>query len=168
MDLTIRDVEPADAEGVVGILNPIIEARRHTAFSEAFSIDFERDYIANFPMRGVWKVAMQPADSRLVGFQVLEPFGPYTKAFDHVATIGTYVDLAQQRQGIATALFAASLGAARQKGYEKIFTFVRADNPAALATYRANGFEVVGMARRHAKIDGQYIDEILIEKSLNL
>ena len=88
-------------------------------------------------------------------------------AFDHVATIGTYVDLGQRRLGIATALFEASLGAARQKGYEKIFTFVRADNPAALATYRANGFEVVGTARRHAKIDGRYIDEILIEKSLN-
>ena len=168
MDLTIRDVEPSDAEGVVGILNPIIEARRHTVFSEPFSIDFERDHIAKFPSRGVWKVAMRPADGRLVGFQVLEPFGPYTKAFDHVATIGTYVDLVQRRQGIATALFEASLGAARHKGYEKIFTFVRADNPAALATYRANGVEVVGTARRHAKIDGQYIDEILIEKTLNL
>jgi hypothetical protein len=35
-----------------------------------------------------------------------------------------------------------------------------------LATYRANGFEVIGTARRHAKIDGRYVDEILIEKSL--
>jgi RimJ/RimL family protein N-acetyltransferase len=43
---------------------------------------------------------------------------------------------------------------------------VRADNAAALATYRAHGFEVIGTARRHAKIDGRYIDEILIEKAL--
>jgi len=48
-----------------------------------------------------------------------------------------------------------------------IFTFVRADNAAALATYRAHGFEIVGTARRHAKIDGRYIDEILIEKPLD-
>jgi L-amino acid N-acyltransferase YncA len=92
--------------------------------------------------------------------------GPYTRAFDHVGTIGTYVDLEQRRRGIAKALFAATFEAARQKGYEKIFTFVRADNPAALATYQAQGFGVVGRARKHAKIDGRYIDEILIEKSL--
>jgi L-amino acid N-acyltransferase YncA len=166
MDLTIRDAKPDDAEGIVGILNPIIEARRHTAFTEPFSAAVEREYIVNFPSRGVWKVAAWQSDGRLVGFQVLEPFATYTRAFDHVATLGTYVDLAQRRQGIATALFAATLAEAGRKGYEKIFTFVRADNPAALATYRANGFSVIGTARSHAKIDGEYVDEILIERIL--
>lgn len=167
MDWAIRDVEIADAEGVVGILNPIIEGRQHTVFSDPVGIEAEREYIANFPARGVWKVAVRPADGRLVGFQVLEPIAGYTRALDHVATLGTYVDLAQRRQGIASALFDATVEAARRKGYEKIFTFVRADNPAALATYRANGFSVVGVAQRHAKIDGRYIDEILIERLLD-
>jgi L-amino acid N-acyltransferase YncA len=167
MDLTVRDVEPADAEALVGILNPIIEARVYTALCEPFTVDAERDYIAKFPSRGIWKVAVRAADHRLVAFQVLEPFGSYTKAFDHVGTLGTYVDLGQRRQGIAATLFRVTVEAARQKGYEKIFTFVRADNPVALATYRAHGFEVIGVARQHAKIDGRYIDEILIERSLD-
>jgi len=72
--------------------------------------------------------------------------------------------LTLRRQGIARRLFAATFDAAREKGYEKIFTFVRADNPAALQTYLRQGFVVVGNAKRQAKIDGQYIDEILIEK----
>ena len=165
MDLRVRDVVPADAEAVVGILNPIIEARVHTVFDLPFSVDTERDYIVKFPTRGVWKVALRRSHARLVGFQVLEPFGPYTKAFDHVGTLGTYVDLEHRRQGIAKALFAATFEAARQKGYEKIFTFVRADNSAALTSYRAQGFAVIGTARNHAKIDGRYIDEILIEKA---
>ena len=164
MDLMLRDVTPADAEAVIGILNPIIAARIHTVFDEPFSIEDENDYIARFPVRGIWKIAARRSDGHVVGFQVLEPFGSYTKAFDHVGNIGTYVDLAQRRQGIARALFASTLEAARDKGYEKLFTFVRADNPAALSTYRTHGFEVVGTARRHAKIDGRYIDEILIEK----
>ena len=157
---------PEDAEAIVRILNPIISARVYTAFDEPFSIEAERDYIAGFPSRGIWKVAARPS-GQVVGFQVLEPFGPYTRAFDHVGTLATYVDLAQRRQGIAKALFRATYEAARQKGYEKIFTFVRADNSAALATYQAHGFEIVGVARRHAKIDGRYIDEILIEKALD-
>jgi L-amino acid N-acyltransferase YncA len=166
MDLLLRDVEPADAADIVGILNPIIAARVYTAFDAPFTSDTERDYIAKFPARGVWKVAMLRSAARVVGFQVLEPFGPYTRAFDHVGSLGTYVDLEQRRRGIAKALFAATFEAARAKGYEKIFTFVRADNPGALATYQAQGFEVVGRARQHAKIDGHYIDEILIERFL--
>lgn len=167
MDLTVRDVVPADAQAVVEILNPIIEARLYTVLDAPFTADEERDFIMKFPPRGIWKIAQRRADARVVGFQVLEPFGPYTKAFDHVATLGTFVELSARRQGIAKALFAATFEAARRKGYEKIFTFVRADNPAALATYCAHGFEVIGTARRHAKIDGRYVDEILIEKTFD-
>lgn len=165
MSIAIRDVVAGDAEGVVGVLNPIIEARIYTAFDTPFSVEAERDYIIRFPSRGVWKVAVR-ANQQLLGFQVVEPFGPYTRAFDHVGTLGTFVDLQVRRQGIAKALFASTFQAARQKGYEKLFTFVRADNPAALAAYTGQGFDVVGMARRHAKIDGRYIDEVIIEKTL--
>jgi L-amino acid N-acyltransferase YncA len=166
MDLTVRDAGPDDAEAIVAILNPIIEARIHTAFATPFTVAAEHEYLLKFPARGIWKVAVRQSDNRVVGFQVLEPFGPYTPAFDHVGTLGTYVGLAHRRQGIATALFAATFAAARQQGYEKLFTFVRADNPVALAAYRGQGFEIVGRARNHAKIDGRYIDEILIEKTL--
>jgi len=86
MDLLVRDVVPADAEAIVGILNPIIEARAYTAFDAPFTSDSERDYIVKFPPRGVWKVSVRRSDGRIVGFQVLEPFGPYTRAFDHVPT----------------------------------------------------------------------------------
>ena len=96
----------------------------------------------------------------------MEPFAAYTGAFDHVGTLGTYVDLELRRQGVATRLFEATLDAAPRKGYEKIFTFVRADNPAALQTYLGQGFVVIGTAKGHARIDGRYIDEILIEKFL--
>jgi L-amino acid N-acyltransferase YncA len=165
-DLSIRDATPADAEAIVAILNPIIEARIYTVFDAPFSVETERDYITRFPARGIWKVAVSAADRRLVGFQVMEPFGPYTRAFDHVGTLGTYVDLELRRRGIAGRLFAATFDAAVRKGYEKAFTFVRADNPAALQTYLGQGFVVVGMAKRHVRIDGHYVDEVLIEKWL--
>jgi L-amino acid N-acyltransferase YncA len=162
----IRDVQPTDAEGIVGIFNPIIEAGTYTIFDTPFSVEAERAYIKNFPARGVWKVAVRTADHRILGFQVLEPFATYAKAFDHVGTLGTYVDLTMRRQGIARCLFDASLSAASSKGYEKLFTFVRADNPSALATYVANGFRVIGIAAKHARVGGRYVDEVLIERQL--
>ena len=164
--VTIRDVVASDAAALVGILNPIIEARVFTAFDTPFSVEEERDYVRGFPSRGVWKVATLPGEDRVVGFQILEPFASYTGAFDHVGTLGTFVHLAHRRQGVARALFAATFDAARRNGYEKLFTFVRADNRAALQTYLAHGFTVIGTARNHAKFDGRYVDEILIERFL--
>jgi L-amino acid N-acyltransferase YncA len=166
-ELVIRDATLADAEAIVGILNPIISARIYTVLDARLTVAAERDFIARFPARGVWKIAVRPDDGRALGFQVLEPFAGYTSAFDHVATLGTFVDLEQRRRGVARALFAATLEAARQKGYTKIFTFVRADNPAALATYLAQGFDILGTARKHARIDGTCIDEVMIERHLD-
>lgn len=166
MDMLVRDVVPSDAEAIVEILNPIIAARVYTVFDAPFTVETERDYIARLPPRGIWKVAVRDEDQRLVGFQVMEPYAAYTHAFDHVGTLGTYVDLGLRRKGIARRLFAATLDAAVRKGYDKAFTFVRADNPAALHTYLGQGFVVIGNAKRQLRLDGSYIDEILIEKWL--
>lgn len=166
MQLSIRKATPEDAEAVVGILNPIIEAGTFTAFDTPFSVEDERDYIAHLPERGIFLVAVREPQGTLAGFQSLEPFASYTHAFDHVGILGTYVDLELRRRGIAGALFDAMFEAARDRGYEKLFTFIRADNPAALKTYTSRGFQIVGIAERQARIDDCYIDEVLIEKFL--
>ena len=112
----------------------------YTVLDTHFTAEAERQFILNFPPRGVLHVAVRRPDQRVVGFQSLEPFATYTHAFDHVGIIGTYVDLSYRRQGIGTCLFGATFEAARHKGYEKLFTFVRADNTAALASYLKHGF----------------------------
>jgi L-amino acid N-acyltransferase YncA len=166
VDWLVRAARPEDAEAIVGIFNPIIATGLYTVFDTPFTVAAERDYILNFPAQGVFHVAVRREDQQLVGFQSMEPFATYTQAFAHVGVIGTYVKLALRRQGIAASLFAATFAAARRKGYEKIFTFVRADNPAALATYLRCGFQIVGTASRQAKLNGSYVDEIIIEKFL--
>ena len=166
MQLLIRPAQPEDAAAIVAIFNPIIETGKYTAFDTSFTVEAEREYIANFTARGIFHVAVRQDDQRIVGFQSMEPFATYTRAFDHVGVVGTYVDLAERRQGIAGQLFAATFEAARQKGYEKLFTFIRADNPAALATYQQQGFQIIGTAHRPAKINGSYVDEIMVERFL--
>jgi L-amino acid N-acyltransferase YncA len=162
----IRDARVEDAEDMVAILNPIIAARCYTALDTPVSVETQREFIRTFSPRGIFHVAVDTTSHRVIALQDVSPFGDYTHAFDHVGVIGTFVELTRRRQGIATQLFDATFEAARKKGYEKFFTFVRADNDAALKTYLGQGFRIVGTARRHAKIDGTYVDEILIEKFL--
>jgi RimJ/RimL family protein N-acetyltransferase len=47
-----------------------------------------------------------------------------------------------------------------------LFTFIRADNPTALAAYLKHGFRIVGTAQKQAKIQGRYVDEIIVERFL--
>lgn len=163
MEPRVREARPDDAAEVVRILNPIIEAGAFTVLDTPFSVEAERRFIESFPARGIFHVAEDRAAGSLLGFQDVSPFADYTRAFDHVGVIGTFVDLSLRRQGIARRLFLATFEAARLKGYEKFFTFIRADNEAALATYRRHGFEVIGTARRQARMKNGYVDEILVE-----
>jgi L-amino acid N-acyltransferase YncA len=161
VDITIRDATTADAEPIARILNSIITAGVYTALDTTFSVEEERAFIERFPARGVFHVAV--ADGQVAGFQNVEPFATYTRAFDHVGVIGTYVDLELRRRGVGSRLFQATFAKARTRGFEKLWAFVRSDNPAALSAYQRHGFTVIGTARRHARIGGRYIDEVMIE-----
>ena len=165
-DIQIRAAGLDDAEALVSLLNPIIEAGT-TALDTMLTVAGEHAYIASLPARAIFLVAAQPLDGTLVGCQSVEPFTTTeTHAFDHVGVMGTWVAVGHQRRGIGRRLFEAMFEQARRKDYEKIFTYVRADNAAGIAAYLGQGFRVIGTAERHAKIDGRYIDEVLIERFL--
>jgi L-amino acid N-acyltransferase YncA len=167
MDLVIRKVSPGDASDIVRIFNPIISAGIYTVLDAPLTIEGQHSYIEALPDRAIFHIAQRTSDGSIVGFQSMAPFpDPYTHAFDHVGVIGTWVDLDCHRQGVAKSLFRAMFESAPKKGYEKIFTYIRADNPIALATYESQGFQIVGRAVRQAKLRGHYIDEMIVERML--
>lgn len=146
MNWIIREAKTQDAQGIINILNPIIEEGRYTILDISFTLEEEVAFIEGFPKQGLFNVAVHPETCRVVGFQVIEPFASYTHAFDHVGVIGTFVGVGYKRQGIASGLFEASYDKAITKGYEKLFAYVRSDNNRALATYLKQGFEEIGIA----------------------
>jgi L-amino acid N-acyltransferase YncA len=162
----IREVRPADAEEIVGVFNPIIEAGCYTTFVSPFTVSDERAFIQSFPARGSFLGVFDAQTGQLRGFQVATPVASYTSALDHVGEIGTYVSLGHQRQGVAGHLYRATFEAAKTKGFEKLLAWVRADNEAGLRSYTRYGFERVGVAKRHAKIGERYLDEVIFERWL--
>jgi L-amino acid N-acyltransferase YncA len=164
MTLIVREVRLEDAGAIINILNPIIATNKYSVLLKPLAAESHQAYIQTFPERGVYHVAL--AGEHVVGLQTVEPTAYYTTAFDHVGDIGTFVNLDLRGRGIAKTLFAATFERAQAKGYEKLIAQVRSDNPIALKTYQAQGFNIISTAKRHAKINGQYIDEIFIEKFL--
>jgi len=84
MDLLIREPCPDDAEGIVHILNPIIEAGGLTVLDKTFTVDEEREFIASFLMSGMGKI-MDPAGTQqymAAGYHVHEEFGDNGRIID--------------------------------------------------------------------------------------
>jgi len=164
--LKVRPASADDAAGIAAVLNPIIEGGRHSLLDTPFTVEEERAYIDSLPARAFIHAA-ETADGRIVGFQTVEPWNTFvTGEFDHVATMGTYVDEEHRRHGVGAALAQATFAAARAIGYAKVFTDLRADNLDSLCYHLSLGFDVVGTARGHARLRGREIDVVFIEAFL--
>lgn len=164
--IVVRPVTVDDAEEVAGVLNEAIVGGRHSLLDTPFSVEDERTYIAGYPERGVFNVA-ELAGEGVVAAQSLERFSPYvTHAHDHVLSMGTWVRESFRRRGVGTRLAHASFAQARERGFEKVFTDIRADNVESLAFHLALGFTVVGAARRQARIGDRHFDVVFVERFL--
>jgi L-amino acid N-acyltransferase YncA len=164
MEFSIRKVREEDAESIVEVLNPIIQAGTYTIMDEQLSVDDQIDYIRGFPKRGVFNVAVCNDSHKVLGLQSVEPLSTSVCAFRHVGEIGTFVSLGLHRKGIGGSLSQATFQAAKEQGFIKLSATVRADNPRAVSFYQSQGFSVIGTAQRHAFVGGRYIDEVLLEK----
>ena len=162
---SVRRATPDDAAGVAAVLNGVIAGGRHSLLDTPFTAAEERASIEALPERSCLHVA--EAAGEIVAFQTVIPWNTFaTHEFDHVATMGTYVDARQRRRGVGAALAAASFAAALAMGYEKVFTDLRADNLDSLGYHLALGFTIVGVARRQARLAGRDIDVMFIERFL--
>ncbi len=167
MELTIRTVREEDAESIVELLNPIIREGMYTVISQEFSIEDQIGFIRGFPDRGVFNVAVCSDTQRVIGFQDVQPMFNDIDAFKHVGEISTFISLNSHRKGVGKALSQVTFQEMKDRGYKKIMAMIRADNPGALDFYASQGFEVIGKAKKHAFINGKYIDEVLTEKFLD-
>jgi L-amino acid N-acyltransferase YncA len=163
--MIIRPVTLRDTRAVIDVLNPIIEEGKYTILDKPYTLEEEIQFIKTFPETGIFNVADE--EGVIQGFHVIERiYAPYTHAFNHVGQVGTFIGKEHQRRGVGRRLILESEKFAIEKGYRKLFAFIRADNLRSLEFHEALGFEEIGRAKEHVQIRGEYIDEIFMEKLL--
>ena len=167
MEFSIRTAREDDAESIVELLNPIIQAGTYTIMDEQISVNDQIDFIRGFPKRGVFNVAVCNDSHQVLGLQDVQPISTEVNAFKHVGEISTFVLLTSHRKVIGRTLSQATFQATKELGFKKICATVRADNPPAVAFYQSQGFRVIGTAQKHAFVRGKYIDEVFMEKFID-
>ncbi len=166
MNYSIRRGTAEDAGSIAGLLNTIIDAGVYTIMTESITVDDQADWIRSFPERGVFNVAVSSDDGTVLGLQDVVSASPDVRTFSHVGEISTFVSLSALRSGIGRRLSQRTFAAASELGFEKLTATIRADNAGALAFYQSQGFEIAGKLRKHALVQGGYVDEVLTEKFL--
>ena len=164
MKLIIRPVREEDAAAIIRLLNPIIATGIYTAMDEPFSVTDQINFIRGFPHHGIYHIALD-AEQKALGIQDVMPIST-SNVFRHVGEISTFIALGSHRQGVGQSLCRATFKAVQAQGFLKLQATVRGDNPSALAFYKSQGFEPIGIARKHAYLHGKFVDEILLEKFL--
>ena len=164
MDVQIRRATVNDAQGIVDVINSVIQEGGLTAIYPTLTVQEEEAYIQGLDERSAIFVA--EISGAILGLQSIDPFDPYTQAMNHVATMGTWVYRNFRGRGVGTQLFAETLRFSRKRGYEKFVIYVRAGNRDAQDFYRKMGFVPKFLLERQIKIGSRYDDEVLMEMFL--
>jgi ribosomal protein S18 acetylase RimI-like enzyme len=89
------------------------------------------------------------------------------EASRHVLEIkGLSVSPAHRRRGVGRALVHAAIRTARAAGARRLTLRVLAHNDDARALYARCGFEVEGVLRGYFRLDGRYVDDVLMALDL--
>jgi L-amino acid N-acyltransferase YncA len=159
--LTVRPATTADAAAVAAIYNEAIAERIATFETrERISTDVE-SWLGDD--RRPFLVATR--DGAVVGFARVGPYSDRA-VYAGVGEHGVYVARAAREGGVGRRLLEELCAAAEAAGLHKLTGRIFADNAMSLAVHTAAGFTVVGVQRRHARLDGEWKDCVLVERLL--
>jgi ribosomal protein S18 acetylase RimI-like enzyme len=122
------------------------------------------------PFFGAWAqpedVLVAEDDGLVVGYVTLGQ-GLDLPSHQHVLDVtGLAVDPAQQGRGVGHRLLAACVEQARARGARKLSLRVLGTNGRARQLYESSGFRVEGVLRGEFRLDGRYVDDVLMARDL--
>lgn len=92
--------------------------------------------------------------------------GSSLRRLRHRVNLGISILEEYHNQGLGTTLMRLLIQKAKELGKTKVELEVRKDNPNAVKIYRRTGFEIEGIRKNGFKVDGDYIDLILMGREV--
>ena len=161
--LRIRPATVGDAAPICRIYNQGIEDRVATLETEERT---PAERAAWLEARGPrHPVLVAEGDGAVVGWASLNMFNA-RRAYEHVADLSLYVEREARGQGVGRQLLDAVVARARELGYHKLVLAAFPWNEAGMRAYRRAGFREVGIYREQGRLDGRWVDTIVMEKIL--
>ena len=156
-----RPARAEDAAAIASIYNEGIEDRLATFETRPRS----RSDVTEWLTHGVPLVVAED-EGKVVAWAGAHPYRPVREAYRGIGEFSVYVARERRGRGAGRAVLAALIEDAEARGYWKLLSRVFPENEASLALARSLGFREVGVYRRHAKLDGEWRDVVIVERLL--
>ncbi len=163
MDVTTRLATVADAAAIARIYNQGIQERIATFESEPRSAAQIEAQLTEKGDR--YPTIVVERDGEVLAWAGA---GPYRtrEAYAGVAEHSVYTAREARGTGAGRAALEALIRAYEARGFWKLVSRIFPENQASLALHERAGFRVVGVYRRHGRLDGQWRDCVIVERLL--
>ncbi|WP_247728904.1 bifunctional helix-turn-helix transcriptional regulator/GNAT family N-acetyltransferase [Halovivax limisalsi] len=160
----IRPARQEDLAGIVGAIRQVAEERTYiVAESVADEVDHQEALLRHNELESrMFFVAT--IEDEVVGWVHLN--APELEKLSHTAELTVGVIEEYRGHEIGSHLLARGLEWAGTNGYERVYNSVPSTNETAVAFLESHGWETEAVREDHYKIDGEYVDEVMMAVSL--
>ncbi|MBH8605880.1 arsinothricin resistance N-acetyltransferase ArsN1 family A [Thermoactinomyces sp. CICC 10522] len=157
----IRSALPSDALAITEIYNQGIQTRRATFETCLYTVENRRKWIVE--QEEHYPILVAVLDELVVGFACVHPYRS-RDCYRGIGEFSIYIRDGYKGRGIGKQLLHSLVEACAKRGYWKLVSRIFDFNHASRALCRACGFREVGIYEKHSKLDGEWLDCVIVEK----
>jgi RimJ/RimL family protein N-acetyltransferase len=165
----IREATAADARAVISLLERLYSETDFLLYEPGelkHDVEQYARRMEEAARKGTWVMFIATHHHGMVGL-IFGNCGT-AKRTRHSLLIGLGVVQASWNQGIGRSLLRAIESWARMRGLHRLELTVQTNNRAAIALYEKVGFEHEGTKRHSQRVEGIYVDELLMSKLITV
>ena len=157
----IRSASVNDAAAIAEIYNQGIDDRLATFETKRRTAEDQQAWLQ--AIAGRYPAVVAQIDGEIIGWAGA---GPYREreCYRGIGEFSMYVRRDWRGQGIGDLLVAALITEAERFGLWKLISRIFPFNEASRALCRKHGFREVGMYEKHARLDGRWLDVVIVER----
>ncbi|MGA9399444.1 N-acetyltransferase family protein, partial [Haladaptatus sp.] len=164
IEFVIRPARQEDLSGIVGAIRQVAQEGSYiVAETVADEIDHQEALLRHNDLESRMFFVATVGDE-VVGWVHLH--APELDKLSHTAELTVGVLDEYQGHGIGSHLLERGLEWAGANGYEKVYQSAPSTNENAIDFLEAHGWETEAVRKNHYKIDGEYVDEVMMAVKL--
>ncbi|GAA0257675.1 GNAT family N-acetyltransferase [Halobaculum roseum] len=162
---TVRMAAQRDLGGLVGAIREVAEEGTYIEAETVADIIEHDEVVLRHNELGSRLFFVAAVDDDVIGWVHLEL--PEAEKLSHTAVLTVGLLPEYRGKGIGSTLLARGESWAADNGFEKLYNSVPATNADAVEFLVAHGWEREAVRERHYKIDGEYVDELMLAKRID-
>jgi len=153
-----------DAAAIAEIYNQGIEDRVATYETRRRTAADQQAWLQS--IAGRYPAVVAQIDGEIIGWAGA---GPYRdrECYRGIGEFSMYVRREWRRRGVGDLLLAGLIREAERLGLWKLLSRIFPFNEASRALCRKHGFREVGVYEKHARLDGRWLDVVIVERLIS-